>query len=82
MVMTVVTTQGAITAAINSFNTGYHADFYAVRCLAKAYLAAPPSLTTTMPLASVLSGVLTRWGGGQETRAKLPAGYNYGYGAK
>ncbi len=65
MVMTVATAPGAITAAINNFSTGYHADYFAVRCLAKAYLAAPPSPVTTMPLASALSGVLTRWGAGR-----------------
>lgn len=65
MVMTVATAPGAITAAINSFSAGYHADYFAVRCLAKAYLAAPPSLATAMPLASALSGVLTRWGAGR-----------------
>lgn len=65
MVMSVVATSGAITAAINAFDAGYHADYFKVRSLARAYLASPPSPITSMPLASTLSEVLPRWGAGR-----------------
>lgn len=65
MVLTVTAVPGGISTAINTFNAGYHADYFMVRCLARAYLAAPPSAVTTMPLASALNGVLLRWGAGK-----------------
>lgn len=65
MVMTVAVAPGAIVSAINGFSANYHTDYFAVRCLARAYLAVPPSLATAMPLASALSEVLTRWGAGR-----------------
>lgn len=65
MVMSVIATPGAITAAINAFSAGYHADYFAVRCLAQAYLVTPPAPITSMPLASALSAVLARWGAGR-----------------
>lgn len=65
MGMSITATASEITAAINAFNSGYHADYFAVRCLARKYLENPPSSLTTMPLASVLNDVLTRWGAGK-----------------
>ncbi|WP_158713782.1 hypothetical protein [Metapseudomonas resinovorans] len=65
MVLSVSSTPGAITAAVNSFSSSYHADYFAVKGLARAYLASAPSVATASPLAGALSRVLTRWGAGK-----------------
>lgn len=65
MVLSVSSTPGAITAAVNSFSSSYHADYFAVRGLARVYLAAVPSIATASPLAGALSSVLIRWGAGR-----------------
>lgn len=65
MALIVTSIPGAVTTVVNAFNASYHADYFAVRSLAKKYLAATPSVTTASPLACALSGALTRWGAGK-----------------
>jgi hypothetical protein len=65
MGITVSARSGAIAAAINSFSPGYHGDYFAAERLSSAYLSAPPSASTAMPLAITLSQVLNRWGAGK-----------------
>lgn len=65
MGFSVTSTSGAITAAVNAFNSSYHADYFTVRGLAKTYLATPPSAITASPLAGALRSVLTNWGAGK-----------------
>jgi hypothetical protein len=65
MVLSVTSNPGAVTATVNAFSASYHADYFAVRCLAKTYLASPPSVATASPLACAVSHTLTRWGAGK-----------------
>lgn len=76
MGMSITAAPREITAAINAFNSGYHADYFAVRCLARKYLANPPSSLTTMPLASALNAVLARWGAGKRGAPACQASEN------
>jgi hypothetical protein len=64
-------TAAQITNCINSFNPGYHADYFHVRPLAQRYLAISPATDPVLinNLALSIHGVLYRWGAG---RRKAP----------
>ena len=69
MSLHIVQNQQQIVDSIYGFSQSYHADFFSVRCLARTYLAGPPSLATVNPLSTALTDVLARWGAG---RRKAP----------
>lgn len=63
-----------IAQAIDAFPSGYHADFFCVRTVAREYLdcaATGPSKDTTRHLAKRLRCVLMNWGAGKKKAPKL-----------
>lgn len=71
MSLQVVANQAQLVAAINGFSAAYHGDYFRVRALARAYLAAPPCARTVHPLSIELSNVLVNWGAGRRGAPNL-----------
>lgn len=77
MSLQIVQNPQQIVDAINQFSSSYHADFFKVRPLGRAYLAEPPSLATVQPLTNSLRDVLARWGAGRREAPTLLSTYQF-----